>query len=312
MPQLPFFSVAYSSEQERPTIYIFSLNKKISNSQQKELKNFIYLNFIKNNNIDISIKLSGNILLDLPYESSYSPVFTYKGRISCGSSCAPGTRNYSGTIGAIVKKKNSLEDRYIISNNHVLSNWNQIPKGMPILSPSNMDTKPGCAAGEIAILDDIMILQGGHIDYIKPLTEDVALAKITGTKPISSWQGNENNGYNTPISILEPKTNMRVKKIGRTTGLTYGTVIGKHVETCICGNLINEGYAWFTEFWSIQGEDGIPFSYGGDSGSLVVTADGEHAVGLLFAGDGQLSFMFPFVHIASLFGGLELVNDYGV
>ena len=68
-------------------------------------------------------------------------------RIACGSSCAPSTEAYAGTLGALVRKASDLDDRlFLLSNNHVLAAGNHVPVGMPILSPANIDARPGVRA----------------------------------------------------------------------------------------------------------------------------------------------------------------------
>lgn len=309
-PQVVLYSVAYTVGVPKPKIYIFCTKKNISKKDQETLRIFVEENFASQYGFDVSVEVSGNIQIDQE-KNSNGTVFVHDDKIACGSSCAPGTQNYSGTFGAIVKKDGDEENCYIVSNNHILSACNDMPPGMPILSPSNMDTRPGFAAGEIATLSDIIALKSGNVGFVNPCKEDIALAKITGVKQITSWQGDSSNGYDTPIDIVDCQSYMRVKKFGRTTGLTHGTILCKNVPTQISFNMLSLGYAWFSDFYIVQGDDGFGFSSPGDSGSLVVTEDGRSAVGLIFAGDEYFTFIFPFSHLAQLFGGIKLVNNYG-
>jgi hypothetical protein len=110
---------------------------------------------------------------------------------------------------------------------------------------------------------------------------------------------------------------MRVKKTGRTTGLTNGSVEA----------LINSPLAvpykcrffaatvWFRDVWTVRADQGTAFALGGDSGSLVVTEDGKSAVGLVFAASvpsGDLAYIVPMNHITGLFGGITLVGKHGI
>jgi hypothetical protein len=145
-------------------------------------------------------------------------------RVACGSSCAPSGENYSGTLGALVRKQSSRAI-YVLSNNHVLAACNHTPVGMPILAPSNADGRAkGRAPGEIARLAEICELRSGAPDLVNPCEEDAAIAKVEDPDLVSSWQGDDTNGYDTPSSVAPLASDLRVKKVGRTTGLTTGVV----------------------------------------------------------------------------------------
>ena len=71
----------------------------------------------------------------------------------------------------------------------------------------------------------------------------------------------------------------KVLRVGRTTGLRKGTVVAFGYEFHDEANI-----ATYTDLL-IVGDDNIPFSTHGDSGSLIVTDDKEHrALGLLWGG----------------------------
>jgi len=79
---------------------------------------------------------------------------------------------------------------------------------------------------------------------------------------------------------------MKVKKFGRTTGLTKGEVEAK-VATPMPVTY-NARYfkdtVWFKDVWSVRSADsGDAFALPGDSGSLVVNDDASRAVGIIFA-----------------------------
>jgi hypothetical protein len=243
-------------------------------------------------------------------------MFTHKERISCGSSCAPSGENYAGTFGAIVRKKGS-RNLFILSNNHVLAACNHVPVGMPILSPSSIDARPtGRAPGEIGRHSEICELRSGEPNLVAPCREDVAIAKVTDNNRISSWQGAEDTGYDTPATVAPLSSGMRVKKVGRTTGLTAGTVEA----------LINTPFAlpykakhfqatvWAQDVWTVRADGGTAFALSGDSGSLVVAEDESASVGILFAASpkGEYGWIIPMTHVVTLFGGVSLVHGHGV
>jgi hypothetical protein len=109
---------------------------------------------------------------------------------------------------------------------------------------------------------------------------------------------------------------MRVKKFGRTTGLTFGTAqafapsatpLPYHGENF-------RGTVWFRNFWIIEADEGEHFAMAGDSGALVVTEDASAAVGILFAASprGNYAFMMPIKQVQQQFGGLALVSGHGI
>jgi hypothetical protein len=143
-------------------------------------------------------------------------------RVCCGSSCAPTSENCSGTLGALVRQQGS-QQIYLLSNNHVLAGCNHVPRNQPILSPSSNDGRPDVPAPrEVGRHDQIHELRSGSPMFVNPCDTDLALARATDPAVISSWQGDADNGYDTPDRTIEPASLIRVKKFGRTTGLSWG------------------------------------------------------------------------------------------
>ncbi len=247
-------------------------------------------------------------------------VFLRNSRIACGSSCAPATEKYAGTAGALVRRKGSAT-LYVLSNNHVLAAGNHTPVDMPILSPSTLDARAGMRApSEICRHSDICELRSGEPALVAPVKEDIAIGRVVNPAGVSSWQGDDADGYDTPAKMAAPAAGMRVKKFGRTTGLTRGIVQA----------LINSpqplsykftrftAVVWFMDTWTVEAipseELGSVFALPGDSGSLVVTEKGDVAVGVVFAAspNGEYGFIIPMNHVATLCGGLSLVSGHGV
>ena len=175
-------------------------------------------------------------------------------QIACGSSCAPSTEKYAGTLGALVRKAGS-DQLYVLSNNHVLAAGNHTPVGMPILSPSTIDSRPGRRAPtEICRHSEICELRSGEPALVPPAREDIAIAMVPSPGKVSSWQGDNTSGYDTLTIIVAPKSGSRVKKFGRTTGLTLGIVESRLLPFPIpykCRHF--SATVWFSDVWTIRG-----------------------------------------------------------
>jgi hypothetical protein len=250
-----------------------------------------------------------------PSASRHGNLYTRNDRIACGSSCAPSGVGYSGTLGGIVRKVSS-EELFIISNNHIIAECNHTPVNMPIMAPSTADSRPGIRAPiQIARHREIHELRSGVPDLVPPSLADVAIAVVHEEGVISSWQGDPESGFDTPTDIVVPRTKMTVKKFGRTTGLTHGMIHSEIPAPMAVPYAMRSFTAtvWFQDVWTILPDHG-DFALPGDSGSLVVTADGNSAVGVIFAVDrqGRSAFMAPMDYVRTLFGGLELVGNHGV
>ncbi len=253
------------------------------------------------------------------------------GRIACGSSCAPAGEQYSGTLGALVSRGSSTTRTatrggprarrtsgalFALSNNHVFAGCNHVPVGQPIMAPSGMDTGPGMAAPrQVCLNSEIIELRSGTPDLVPLVRADAAMAAVPDPNVLTSWQGDAASGYDTPMKTSVPAPGMRVKKFGRTTGLTFGTV-----EALIPAPMplpyklrYFTAKVWFADIWTIRADDGEHFALPGDSGSLVVSEDGKTAIGLLFAvtNKGDYGFVAAIdVILANL--NVTLVGDHGV
>lgn len=242
------------------------------------------------------------------------PYSLHEGRICCGSSIHPVNCLGAGTFGALVRDADGK--MYGLTNNHVSGACNCAAPGLPILCPGPIDANE----------DSISPFTIGRHTRLLPINEgipenidisrnwDAALFEIEDPSQICSRQGEH---CDTPPTVAEPTGGMRVEKVGRTTGLTYGTVIGVSGSPLPVGYNIKEygvsKTVFFEEAMIVQGDNGAPFSKGGDSGSLVMgyDADGNrHAVGLVFAGNEArgLSFILP---LPTILNQLEVELVYG-
>lgn len=243
-------------------------------------------------------------------------VFIRGSRVCCGTSCGPTSERGAGTFGAIVRIGNAPE-LYLLSNNHVLAGCNHVPKDQPVLAPSNMDGRPDAPAPhEVGRHYAIGALRSGDPQFVEPCDADVALASASNPDGISSWQGDAHDGYDTPATFGAPTSLLRVKKFGRTTGLTFGEIEAR-VNTPMPVTYQSKhfkGIVWFRDVWTVRARGSQYFALPGDSGSLVVSEDESTALGLVFAANrsGEYAWMVSMPITSSTLGGLQLVSGHGI
>ena len=200
----------------------------------------------------------------------------------------------TGTLGCLV---DTPVGRCILSNNHVLVASNAASLGDHILQPSLSDGSSSNTPARIATLTDFEPLTfGSAVNRM-----DAAIAAL------------DNVGLATPgIMTIGPPVNppvapflgQPVVKHGRTTGLTFGSV----VDTSFDGIVHYDGtVAYFEEQIVVANEAG-PFSERGDSGSLILDTSGPHPVGLLFAGDDSQTIANPIQFVLNRFGATVAVT----
>lgn len=216
------------------------------------------------------------------------------GRYTCGSSISIGNDRQAGTLGCLVR--DARGKLYGLTNNHVTGGCNNALPGTPILAPGVMDVAPGNHDPfTIGHHHSVLPMHQGEPNVVDAkLNTDVALFTIANAERVSSMQS---SAYDTPAEVGAFLDDMVVEKVGRTTGITRGTVQGIVVgpvgvvydvttyHSASAGTPF-VGRAFFEPVYLIQGEGG-PFSLAGDSGALVTAKrkDGKRiAVGLVFAG----------------------------
>jgi len=193
-----------------------------------------------------------------------------------------------GTIGCVVEKGGQ---QYILSNNHVLARQNAAAIGEDIVQPGRYDTKPKCAnkvsTDKVADLSAFVPIvfstsANNRVDAAIALfsTTDFTCATLPAY-------------YGLPSSTTVAATvGLAIKKVGRTSSLTTGTVTAINAT-------VNVGYSAGTARFTGQiVTTGI--SRSGDSGSLVVTNDGNNnPVGLLYAGSSTATVLNPINEVLS-------------
>ena len=175
----------------------------------------------------------------------------------------------AGTFGALVKKG---QQRFVLSNNHVLADEGKLPLGSPIFQPGFLDAGNPPVTDAIASLTKFGPLLPGVSNKV-----DCAIAKLKA-----------NNLASNAVLFIGPPTgrkpaqiDMTVHKFGRTTGFTVGRVTSIETDVTV---QYETGLFTFGDQMIIVGLAAQPFSAAGDSGSLILERSTNKAVGLLFAG----------------------------
>lgn len=169
------------------------------------------------------------------------------------------------------------DDVFVLSNNHVLANVNIAAVGDEILQPGPADG--GLPADQIGTMHRfVRIRLGGDVAN----KVDAAIARLgpDAGHRLNVCRIGKVTGTNTAVE------EMRVRKHGRTTGLTEAVVTDESVDSVV-GMDHNDPsvVALFEGQLRIEGvQSGAVVGLGGDSGSLVVSRGDRRAVGLYFAG----------------------------
>ncbi|PWS37131.1 hypothetical protein DFH01_09695 [Falsiroseomonas bella] len=240
-----------------------------------------------------------------------SRFWTPGGRFACGSSITAAPIHSAGTMGALIR----LADGRLcgLTNNHVTGACNYTEVGMHVMCPSTVDAAvnqpPPTAIGKHLRLAEI---RAGDPGQLSKQRLDVAIFTINDENLVTSWQGDKQ--YDTPAAVVPPAAQMRLKKVGRTSGLTSGRVVGEVKTPLVFPYAAPQFKAnvHFEGVWSVAGLHGDEFSTFGDSGSLVVTEDGSAAVGLILGGQaGGVTYIMPIAAVLAEFGA-TLVGGHNI
>jgi hypothetical protein len=193
--------------------------------------------------------------------------------------------------------QNSSGTRYFLSNNHVFARENDAAIGEDIVQPGLFDSQPQCDPNfpnHVADLSNFVRIRFGFGGRNRV---DAAIAQIRSDV---SFTCATICGY-TPGSPVSATVGMSVKKCGRTTELTTGTVTGVNVTVFV---QYSSGIARFTG----QIQTG-PMSSPGDSGSLLLRNNSAaNAVGLLFAGSSNSTIYNRIQEVLSAFNASICTN----
>ena len=217
----------------------------------------------------------------------------------------------AGTLASAVRDR-ATGERLILSNNHVLANLNDCRVGDPILQPGSFD---GGLEGKdmIAVLEryvKLRFIEEPPTCSFARLVEGLInlLARLTGSSHrLRTYRSTPNAVNQVDAALARPlderlladeildigvvggitaaQLGMNVRKSGRSSGYTTGQV--RVVETTL--NVDYDGRVATFENQIMTGSMSEP----GDSGALLVTAEGLLAVGLLFAGSQQATVFNP-------------------
>jgi hypothetical protein len=194
-----------------------------------------------------------------------------------------GTRGKSGTAGLIVTNFPNAHQRYIFSNNHVLTN--------PINSGTHADTlQPGGVGHGRSGRDRV----GRLVRFVQLRRKQPNLMDAALSIPVRNSILNPR--YATvgiiPGHVTSYRVGERFKKVGRTTGLVFGTVSSVNTDVRVdYGTRL--GMLTFRNQTVILGSN--PVSLPGDSGSVWLRRADNFAAAVNYAGtkDGRMSIAFP-------------------
>lgn len=233
-------------------------------------------------------------------------------------------RDTAGTLGALVRDRRSGAP-LILSNNHVLANRagegdGRAAPGDPVLQPGPSDG--GTAADVLALLTRYVPLR--LVRQAVPAAAAAASARAAGLPvarllvPAALALAGLNRVDAAVAAPVDPSAvvpeilglgrprppravlpGAQVRKSGRTTGVTWGRV--RAVATTV---YVDMGSGWAALF--AEQVIATPMAAPGDSGSLLVDADG-HAVGMVAAGSEDSTIANPIGAVLEELG-VELVT----
>jgi hypothetical protein len=197
--------------------------------------------------------------------------------LEAGASVGLAATPAAGTLGFVVEDDDAY---YALSNNHVLADVNAADPGDPVAQPGPLDRNP-TAATLIGVLDRYV-----PISFRRSNVVDCAAAMLLeDVEFFQGWTEAIPGVVRGVHRITEADLGRTVRKAGRTTGVTEGTITSVDVDRLQVdmGEPGRPRIAVFSDQIEIAGKDGSLFSDSGDSGSLIVD-DRDRAVALLFSG----------------------------
>jgi len=213
-----------------------------------------------------------------------------------------------GTLGSLI---NVGGTQRILSNYHVFEsdivsggNSRVATTGDPIIQPGLIDVNcAATSAQNVATLVKTSSLPNNNVDCS---SANVISGMVSTTGAILEIG-------TISATTIAASVNQKVKKSGRTTGLTRSTVSGLNATISVQYENECAGGVAFTKTFTGQiliKNTGSRFLGSGDSGSLMVqdVTTNPKAVGLLFAGSTSIAVANPINSVLSFFGATMVGN----
>jgi len=219
--------------------------------------------------IGTDVVVLGKMRLDSVSKPIHKPIHP-------GDSIGHVTATY-GTLGAVVSRSGKL---YLLSNSHVLARSGKAKVKDVILSPGKTDggKNPRDLVARLAAFKKFV--KGGT--FVN--SADCAIAV-----PVASRLADINPaipGIGIPKGIKTPQRGMKIVKVGRASGKTFGVIKDVHFRFVFKYDGIGE-VGFFDQVLCTR------YSIPGDSGSLVLDRKTKRAVGLHFASAPNGSVFSP-------------------
>lgn len=252
----------------------------------------------------------------------FEPVRTHGDRVACGSSVGIGNQRNAGTLTALAR---SIDGGALfgVACNHVVGGCSTAQPGTPIVMPGIQDVTVDVPDITVVGTHYAAATMSPGLPTVLPdisANGDLACFELTdaGQRRLTSWQGTGPHSYDTPTTFAPAVARgLAVQKWGRSTGHTTGRVASVLVDPePLEYNVISyfgpqnsqvfRGTIYYQSAYEVEGRTGRPFSVGGDSGALVVTADDGAApevVGIVIAGSTGKTLVLP---LAPLLDQLQL------
>lgn len=203
----------------------------------------------------------------------------------------------AGTLGAIIQG-DFPQGIALLSNNHILANGSDGKDGLAYVGDPIMQPGPYDGGGKNDILAQLYdfnpynwISPADYRKGKKPIPNVMDAAVAIPLDPANVQ--NKILGLGFVQGYTEPRPGMFVAKSGRSTGTTRGRIISIHNTFYLEDG--ERAYIFEEQFAT------TPMSDNGDSGSLITTAAGKKAVGLLFAGSNRITYATPISRVLQRF-----------
>ena len=205
-------------------------------------------------------------------EEIYAEMNTGRIRPCPGGFSVGHPRVTAGTLGGIVSIDGNFG--FILSNNHVLAATNTGAVGDNIFQPGVRDggSVPGNIIGTLN--------RWVPIDFNNDNQVDCALAQVTA--PWANFVTRNVFQIGTPNNIGVGQVGQEIRKSGRTTQLTFGSIISNNATINV--NLGGRTARFVNQLQYTR------MTAGGDSGSFIFDRNSLTVVGLHFAGGGSYSY----------------------